>query len=83
MDAITMGDLRRDLARVANRVAFGGERLIVERHGKPLIAVVALDDLEVLEKLEDRLLAEKCERILADPSSEWLTLEEAEAELKR
>jgi len=40
MDAITMGDLRRDLARVVNSVAFGRERVIVERHGKPLVAVV-------------------------------------------
>jgi len=81
MDAITMGDLRRDLARVVNSVAFGRERVIVERHGKPLVAVVPLDDLELLEKLEDRLLAEKCERILADPNSEWIPWEQAKAEL--
>ena len=83
MSAVTMGDLRRDLARVANSVAFAKERVVVERHGKPIMAVVPLEDLELLEELEDRLLAEKCEQVLADPNTEWLTLEEAEAELKR
>jgi len=83
MSAVTMADLRRDLARVANSVAFGKERIVVERHGKPLMAVVPLEDLEALEAFEDRLLAEKCERILDDPNTEWLTLEEAEAELNR
>lgn len=83
MSPVTMADLRRDLARVVNSVAFGKERVIVERHGKPLVAVVPLGDLELLEEFEDRLLAEKCERVLNDPNTEWLTLEEAEEELKR
>jgi prevent-host-death family protein len=81
MGPITMADLRRDLARVVNSVAFGNERVIVERHGKPLVAVVPLDDLELIEKFEDHLLAEKCERILADPEEEWIPWEQAKAEL--
>jgi prevent-host-death family protein len=81
MNPITMADLRRDLARVVNSVAFGDERFIVERHGKPVAAVVPLGDLELIEKLEDRLLAEKCERILADPEEEWIPWEQAKAEM--
>jgi len=81
MNPITMADLRRDLARVVNSAAFGDERVIVERHGKPLVAVVPLGDLELIEKLEDRLLTERCERILADPNEEWIPWEQAKAEL--
>jgi len=78
---ISVKDLRRDLARVANTVAFGKERVIVERHGKPLMAVVPLEDLRVLEELEDEALVELAERIDTDPNTKWLSLEEAEAEL--
>jgi len=53
MSVVTVKDLRRDLARVANTVAFGKERLVVERHGKPLMALVPLEDLDVLNALED------------------------------
>jgi prevent-host-death family protein len=81
MSPVTMADLRRDLARVVNSVAFGKERVIVERHGKPLVAVVPLGDLELLEEFEDRLLAEKCERVLNDPDEEWIPWEQAKAEL--
>jgi len=81
MTAVSVRDLRRDLARVANTVAFGKERVIVERHGKPLMAVVPLEDLERLEELEDQALAAKAERVLDDPDTKWLSIEEAEADL--
>jgi len=81
MSALSIKELRRDLARVANTVAFGKERVVVERHGKPLMAMVPMDDLAALEALEDRALAELAERIEADPETKWLSLEEAEAEL--
>jgi prevent-host-death family protein len=81
MGTVTVRDLRRDLARVANSVAFGKERVVVQRHGKPLMAVVPLEDLALLEELEDRLLVEEANRILADPDEEWMPWEQAEAEL--
>ncbi len=81
MDSVGIGDLRRDLARVANTVAFGKQRVIVERHGKPLMAVVPLEDLAMLEEAEDRILAQQAEEILGNRETKWLTPEEAEAEL--
>ncbi|WP_149182960.1 type II toxin-antitoxin system Phd/YefM family antitoxin [Streptomyces sp. TRM49041] len=32
-----------------NRVVYGGERVVVTRHGKPLVALVSAADLERLE----------------------------------
>ena len=37
-----------------NRVAYRGERIILERHGKPVAALVTLGDLARLEVLEDQ-----------------------------
>jgi prevent-host-death family protein len=37
-----------------NRVAYRGERIVLERHGKAVAALVSIDDLSRLEALEDR-----------------------------
>jgi prevent-host-death family protein len=47
--------IRSRLSTAVNQAAFGGERIIVERHGKPIAAVVPIEDLQLLEKLEDQI----------------------------
>ncbi|NJL31589.1 MAG: type II toxin-antitoxin system Phd/YefM family antitoxin [Phycisphaerales bacterium] len=51
--AIDVSIIRTELATTVNRVAFGGERLLVKRSGKPVLAMVPVADLELLEALED------------------------------
>ena len=46
---------RNDFSTVLNRAAFGKERVILKRRGKPIAAVVPIDDLRLLEALEDRI----------------------------
>jgi|SRR5437879_1037814 prevent-host-death family protein len=43
---------RAELAELINRVVYGGERVVVTRHGKPLVALVSAADLERLQELE-------------------------------
>lgn len=43
--------LRDDMTDLLNRVAYGHERIILRRYGKDLVALVPLEDLEVLEAL--------------------------------
>ncbi len=50
---LTSEGLRLGIADTLNRVGFKSERIIVERHGKPLAAIVPLADLERLEALEE------------------------------
>jgi prevent-host-death family protein len=45
-------EARRSFSEVIARVAFGKQRIIVERKGKPLVAVIAFEDLHRLEALE-------------------------------
>ncbi len=47
-------EIRANLAEVINRVAYGGERVILERRKKPVLALVSMEDLELLNALEDR-----------------------------
>ena len=55
MNSMPITQAREHLADLANRVALRGERIIVERRGKNLFALVPLDDVELLERLEDKL----------------------------
>jgi prevent-host-death family protein len=43
---------RAELAELINRVVYGGERVVVTRHGKPLVALVSAADLRRLEETE-------------------------------
>ncbi|WP_328745384.1 type II toxin-antitoxin system Phd/YefM family antitoxin [Streptomyces sp. NBC_00285] len=49
---IPVTQARAELADLINRVVYGGERVVVTRHGKPLVALVSAADLERLEKLQ-------------------------------
>ena len=73
--------LRCEIGAVVSRAEYGKERVVIERRGKPVAAVVPIEDLVALEKLQDLLDIEGAERILADPDSEWIPWEEAKAEL--
>ncbi|MEV7198222.1 type II toxin-antitoxin system Phd/YefM family antitoxin [Streptomyces sp. NPDC093510] len=50
---IPVTQARAELAELINRVVYGGERVVVTRHGKPLVALVSAADLERLERLAD------------------------------
>lgn len=50
---VTTKELRANLAEVLSRVAFGGEQIVVKRHGKPFVAIVAIYDLQACQTLED------------------------------
>lgn len=59
------------LSEYLNQVAYAGERVIVERHGKPVAALVSLADLQRLEALEqdgddDAVKEERLRRALAE-----------------
>jgi prevent-host-death family protein len=43
---------RAEFADLVNRVVYGGERIVVTRHGKPIAALVPAADLERLDQLE-------------------------------
>jgi prevent-host-death family protein len=62
---IESGKLRQDFSETVNRVAYGHERIIVRRRGKNLAALIPVDDLELLERLEDEEDVKEAEKVLA------------------
>lgn len=56
-EAVSMSaaEARENLAELINRVAYGDERIVLTRHGKALVAMVPIDDLEALDRFQDYL----------------------------
>ena len=50
MHQVSTIDARKDFSTVINRTAFGKERIVITRREKPIVAVVPIEDLELLEK---------------------------------
>lgn len=50
---ISVAELRNKIADAINRAAYRGERIIIERRGKPTAAIVSMQDLETLEAMEE------------------------------
>ena len=46
---------REGFSETVNRSAYGKERIILTRRGKGIAAVVPIEDLELLERLEDEI----------------------------
>ena len=55
MTTISMSEIRLKLSELANRVIYGGERVVVEKNNKPAFALVSMEDMELLERLEDEI----------------------------
>ncbi|RPH49220.1 MAG: type II toxin-antitoxin system Phd/YefM family antitoxin [Desulfobacteraceae bacterium] len=50
LKTISAMQARQSLGRVMNEVALKGDDYIIERDGKPIVAVVSLDKFSVLQK---------------------------------
>jgi prevent-host-death family protein len=48
---VSIGQVKRDISELVNRVAFGGERIILTSRGKPKAVLVSVEDYELLEQL--------------------------------
>ena len=69
-------EARNRFADVVNDVAFRGERVILQRHGKDIAAVVPVEDLALLEALEDKIDLDATRKALAEkePAIAWVKL---------
>lgn len=80
MKRLTASEARDNFAETINQVAYRGERIIIHRRGKALVAVVPVSDLQALEKLEDQLDVEAAKRALAE-SDEHIPYDKVRREL--
>jgi len=66
MTKITVSKARDELSEIVNQVSYRGDRIILQRRGKDVVAVVSLEDLELLEALEDKADIEAARRAIKE-----------------
>jgi prevent-host-death family protein len=49
---ISIGQIKRDISELVNRVAYQGERIILTSRGRPKAALISLEDYEKLQQSE-------------------------------
>ncbi|MEO6865127.1 MAG: type II toxin-antitoxin system Phd/YefM family antitoxin [Gemmatimonadaceae bacterium] len=54
MIRLPASEARQKVSEILNEVAYGHERVMLQRHGKDVAAVISAEDLQRFEELEDR-----------------------------
>ncbi len=67
---MTVAEAKNRFSDVLRRAEYGGERVIVERHGKPVAAIVSTDDLRRLEATDDAADLRDAQAALAEATRE-------------
>lgn len=55
INIVGSSEAKSKFSEVIGRVAYGRERIIIQRKGKSMAAVISIEDLEKLEELEEAL----------------------------
>lgn len=64
--SMSVAEARGGFSKVVARAADAKERVVVTRRGRPVAAVVPVEDVVLLEEIEDRLDAEEARKALAE-----------------
>ena len=81
-DTLNSTDAREQLAHVLNRVAYAGDRVRITRRGKAVAAVVPIEDLELIERLENEIDIREAEKSLREARKKGtISLEKVREEL--
>ena len=61
-EEVAISELRENLSDLINKSAFGKQRIVLNRRGKCLVALVPIEDLESLEEQEEKRIKDLCEK---------------------
>jgi len=81
MSHISVSEMRNDFPSTLNKAAYQGERIILKRHGKELVAVISLEDLALLERLEDEEDIREAKHLLSDSTQKPISYAKVRKEL--
>lgn len=80
-EGMTTTRARSNFSELVNRASYGKERVLINRRGKPVAAIVPIEDLKLLEKIEDEIDIRLARKALAE-SDGTTPLEELARELE-
>ena len=64
---ISTADARKHFADLVNKVAYSNESVILTRRGEKIAAIVSIEELELLHRLEDFMDIEDAKKALEEP----------------
>jgi antitoxin Phd len=64
---ITIADARKNFADIVNKVAYGKESFILTRRGQEIAALISIEELKLLQKIEDIVDIEDARKSLEEP----------------
>ena len=67
LDKLTASEARQNFSDILSRAEYRGERVIVHRGKKAVAAIVPIEDVELLERLEDEINVAAAREALKDP----------------
>ena len=67
---VSAREARAQFAEITDRVRYTGEPVIVEKQGRPFVALVSLEDLEAVERLRRDRRAAEFSRLAAEAARE-------------
>ena len=76
---LNVSEARARFSELVNRAAYGRERIVIGTRGKPKVAIIPIEDLELLEDLEDAQAAR--EGLAARERGETIPWAQVKAEL--
>lgn len=69
MDSLNTTEARENLADVLNRVAYTKSRVRITRRGREIAAVVPIEDLELIERLENEIDVREAKKALKEAAA--------------
>lgn len=75
-DAVSLVALRNSLGDVVNEVTYGNRRQIISKNGRPVAALISIDELELLNKLEEEADLASLEEARAEDDGERISLDD-------
>ena len=51
-NVVSIGQVKRDISELVNRVAYAGDRIVLTSRGKPKAALISIEDYERLKRQE-------------------------------
>lgn len=64
---ITTADARKNFADIVNTVAYGNEPVVLTRRGQEIAALISIEELKLLQKIEDHIDVEDALKSLNEP----------------
>lgn len=78
---VSAREARAQFAELTDRVRYTGEPVIVEKQGRPFVAVVSLNDLEAVERLRRERRTDEFSRLAAEAAHQVTEPEPSDAEI--